>query len=286
MGDSGEGLIDAEARIQERQEEMERARVQRLPKTVRDPETRPRARVVEARADRARAAARRDDARAAPRAAPAGDRGSRPPHDRDQRRGLAALVARMRDPPRDVDPCRSSSWRRCDGRRGRAGTCSIRHLARLEDSARHFRFACPRSEIRDALDRAVRSADAPLRVRLLLAADGAVRVEQTPLELGDRRHARAVRAAARSIPSDVFLFHKTTNRAVYERARRPDCDDVILWNPAGEVTETTIANLVVEDSTAAGASRRRSPAACCPARCARNCWRRARSARRGSRSSS
>ena len=38
MGDSGEGLIDAEARIQERQEEMERARVHRLPKTVRDPE--------------------------------------------------------------------------------------------------------------------------------------------------------------------------------------------------------------------------------------------------------
>jgi hypothetical protein len=38
MGDSGEGLIDAEARIQERQEEMERARTNRLPKTVRDPE--------------------------------------------------------------------------------------------------------------------------------------------------------------------------------------------------------------------------------------------------------
>jgi hypothetical protein len=38
MGDSGEGLIDAEARIQERQEEMERARTHRQPKTVRDPE--------------------------------------------------------------------------------------------------------------------------------------------------------------------------------------------------------------------------------------------------------
>ena len=78
-------------------------------------------------------------------------------------------------------------------------------------------------------------------------------------------------------PSDVFLFHKTTNRAVYERARRPDCDDVILWNPAGEVTETTIANLVVEDvDSGAGGSRRRLPAACCPAPCARSCWRRAK----------
>ena len=133
-----------------------------------------------------------------------------------------------------------------------------------------------RREIRDALDRAVRSADAPLRVRLLLAADGAVRVEHTPLDqLGDGAHACAACAGARSIPSDDFLYHKTTNRAVYERARRPDCDDVILWNPAGEVTETTIANLVVEDvDGAAGGSRRRLPAACCPARCAPSCWRR------------
>ena len=33
--------------------------------------------------------------------------------------------------------------------------------------------------------------------------------------------------------------------------------------------------------TGAGGSRRRSPAVCCPARCARSCWRPARSAKRG-----
>jgi hypothetical protein len=38
MGDAGEGLIDAEARIQERQEEMEREREKKHLKTVRDPE--------------------------------------------------------------------------------------------------------------------------------------------------------------------------------------------------------------------------------------------------------
>ncbi|HVH28970.1 MAG TPA: hypothetical protein VM818_19555 [Vicinamibacterales bacterium] len=38
MGDSGEGLIDAEARIQERIDEMERARAQRHTGAVRDPE--------------------------------------------------------------------------------------------------------------------------------------------------------------------------------------------------------------------------------------------------------
>ena len=38
MGDAGEGLIDADARIQERMEELERERQQQQAKTVRNPE--------------------------------------------------------------------------------------------------------------------------------------------------------------------------------------------------------------------------------------------------------
>jgi hypothetical protein len=38
MGDAGEGLIDAEARIQERMEELERERASKGGKAVRDPE--------------------------------------------------------------------------------------------------------------------------------------------------------------------------------------------------------------------------------------------------------
>ncbi|HEV3141271.1 MAG TPA: hypothetical protein VGY57_12175 [Vicinamibacterales bacterium] len=38
MGDSGEGLIDAEARIQERMEDLERERQSQGKKTVQDPE--------------------------------------------------------------------------------------------------------------------------------------------------------------------------------------------------------------------------------------------------------
>jgi para-aminobenzoate synthetase/4-amino-4-deoxychorismate lyase len=49
-------------------------------------------------------------------------------------------------------------------------------------------------------------------------------------------------------PADRFLYHKTTHRQVYERARAGvgDCDDVLLWNGAGEVTEATTANVIVE----------------------------------------
>jgi para-aminobenzoate synthetase/4-amino-4-deoxychorismate lyase len=48
--------------------------------------------------------------------------------------------------------------------------------------------------------------------------------------------------------SDPFLFHKTTNRKVYEAARAacPGYDDVLLFNEQGEVTESTIANVAVD----------------------------------------
>ena len=51
-------------------------------------------------------------------------------------------------------------------------------------------------------------------------------------------------------PIDIdnpFLYHKTTNRSVYLEAkeRHPGYDDVLLWNEDGQLTESTIANLVL-----------------------------------------
>ena len=46
---------------------------------------------------------------------------------------------------------------------------------------------------------------------------------------------------------DAFLCHKTTHRLAYDQARErhPDADDVLLWNEAGELTESCLANLLV-----------------------------------------
>jgi para-aminobenzoate synthetase/4-amino-4-deoxychorismate lyase len=48
-------------------------------------------------------------------------------------------------------------------------------------------------------------------------------------------------------PADPLLFHKTTARTRYDRARDrfPDADDVVLVNTLGRVTETTRANIAV-----------------------------------------
>ena len=47
---------------------------------------------------------------------------------------------------------------------------------------------------------------------------------------------------------DRFLYHKTTHRHVYAaaEAERVGCDEVILWNARGEITEGTIFNVVIE----------------------------------------
>lgn len=132
-----------------------------------------------------------------------------------------------------------------------AGSCALldRHLARLTDSARYFDFRLDAAAARARLaEAAARAGPEGARVRLLVAADGAIAVEVAPLPVD---HAGPVRVALAADPvasADPFLFHKTTRRAVYEtrRSARPDVFDVVLRNERGELTELTTGNLVVE----------------------------------------
>jgi para-aminobenzoate synthetase/4-amino-4-deoxychorismate lyase len=120
-----------------------------------------------------------------------------------------------------------------------------RHLHRMGQSATYFGYRCSSGELRAHLDRAVAGSSGAQRVRLLLSRDGDIKVECTPLTpVGPA--ARLGIATSPVDPRDPFLYHKTTNRLVYVDARRPDCDDVVLWNPERQVTESTIANIVVD----------------------------------------
>lgn len=122
-----------------------------------------------------------------------------------------------------------------------------RHLARLRDSAECFRFGCDLGQIRAMLDTAVGDLIGPSKIRVLVSQDGAIVCEGIDLGAPPEGPVPISLAADPVDPSDVFLFHKTTRRGVYERARasRPDRDTVLLWNPDGDVTEATEANVVV-----------------------------------------
>jgi para-aminobenzoate synthetase / 4-amino-4-deoxychorismate lyase len=123
------------------------------------------------------------------------------------------------------------------------------HLMRMTRSAAYFDFSFERFKVEQELDAAVgRLEPVPHRVRLLVARDGSVEVQLFPLEEVEER---VLTVGISPIPvdsSNPFLYHKTTHRAVYERALsgQPQCDDVILLNERGEVTESCYGNVVAQ----------------------------------------
>lgn len=121
------------------------------------------------------------------------------------------------------------------------------HLDRLGSSARFFGFRFELEAATSELKRAVGDADAELRVRLALGRDGSVRIETSEAPPPAEGPVRLALNDEPVDPNDVWLFHKTSRRAPYDRRRdrRPDVDDVILVNSRGVVTESTIANLAV-----------------------------------------
>lgn len=159
-------------------------------------------------------------------------------------REYAECLAKARVLDRDVTPfslLETMKWTPDEG-----FALLARHLSRMAGSARYFGFPFDRARVDRALREAVGGCE-PLRVRALLDEDGVVRIETSPLPL---RAGAPVTGGLAKLPvdaSDPFLFHKTTRRAVYEAAAasRPDCHEVVLWNAAGHLTETTIANIAV-----------------------------------------
>jgi para-aminobenzoate synthetase / 4-amino-4-deoxychorismate lyase len=121
------------------------------------------------------------------------------------------------------------------------------HLERLTASARYFGFRLDAEDALAALKAAAADATGPVRVRLTLERGGAVTAEASPLPPASDGPVRLAIDEEPVDPSDVFLFHKTTRRDGYGRriARHPGVEDVLLVNPFGQVTESTIANVAV-----------------------------------------
>jgi len=122
-----------------------------------------------------------------------------------------------------------------------------RHMKRLSQSADYFSFASVEEQIRDSLmDLAIRHADGTWKIKVELQKDGQFEIGSIQISTG--RLIRRVALASKAIDSsNRFLFHKTTQRDFYssEIEQRPDCDDIIFFNERGEITESSIANVVV-----------------------------------------
>ncbi len=141
------------------------------------------------------------------------------------------------------------------------------HISRLQTTADHFGFECDSQEMLSKLESITGTSD--LRVRLTVDEFGSPQIELSPLEPLDSLNTSDHIPETSSTPLPVvgldslpvdraneFLYHKTTDRARYVDARARQRErlglaedsnlDVLLWNDRGELTESTIGNLVFE----------------------------------------
>jgi para-aminobenzoate synthetase/4-amino-4-deoxychorismate lyase len=124
-----------------------------------------------------------------------------------------------------------------------------KHLARMLDSAAYFDIPITKEKLEDYLKQISSEFFTPQRVRILLDEIGDLQHESVLFETPENQEALKACLAKAPIESrNAYLFHKTTQREVYESARKgsEEFDDVLLYNELSELTEFTIGNLVVE----------------------------------------
>ena len=125
-----------------------------------------------------------------------------------------------------------------------------RHMSRMADSAEYFDFPFNPALIASELMQAASAfGDNSYRVRMTLNRQNQICIDSRAIEQVPSIQSLRVVLARTSVDSgDPFLYHKTTNRTVYDAAKKAysEYDDVILQNERGEVTEGCIGNIVAQ----------------------------------------
>jgi len=124
-----------------------------------------------------------------------------------------------------------------------------RHLKRLQESAEYFDFPLDLSRVHSELQNLTSTLpQEPHKIRLLVSRSGAVKAQAIKLDTKKPGFADLPLAASPVDPANRFLYHKTTNREIYNQAlrARPGYQDVLLYNHRSQITESTIANIALE----------------------------------------
>jgi para-aminobenzoate synthetase/4-amino-4-deoxychorismate lyase len=126
------------------------------------------------------------------------------------------------------------------------------HLKRLKKSADYFSYSFDKKIVKEALEKVSASFDPSkkYRVRLLLKKTGEVSVALSPLLQPTKNPARITVSGEKMRKDNTFLYHKTTNRTIYDReytrCSAENFFDVIFLNTEGEVTEGAITNIMIQ----------------------------------------
>lgn len=126
------------------------------------------------------------------------------------------------------------------------------HLERAKQSAEYFSYPFNRKNTLLELEKISKNFTYErYRVRLTFDMYGKINIETSPIL---HQYSKEIKLFIIEEPierNDIFLYHKTTNREQYEKHKKkidgiPETSDLLFVNENGEITETTIANIVVE----------------------------------------
>ncbi|NQT95147.1 MAG: aminodeoxychorismate synthase component I [Candidatus Omnitrophica bacterium] len=125
------------------------------------------------------------------------------------------------------------------------------HLERLSESASYFNFLYDKRVVIKALQDKLLNLDKKksYRVRLLLNKEGATAV--TSILLAQDGTEKLITLSGNRVSSEsLFLFHKTTNRKIYDEEYKRHKDrgfcDIIFQNEKDEITEGAISNIFIK----------------------------------------
>ncbi len=122
-----------------------------------------------------------------------------------------------------------------------------RHLARMKESANALGFAFDRHMARNELQAATFALRVPSKVRLLLAASGAIAIETSAMPTLAEAPVPVAVTALPVDPADFRLRHKTSDRGFYDAARAASgAFEVLFVDPQGRLTEGSFTSLFVE----------------------------------------
>ncbi|MDY6934303.1 MAG: aminodeoxychorismate synthase component I [Spirochaetota bacterium] len=124
------------------------------------------------------------------------------------------------------------------------------HLNRMKDSAEYFDYKFNEKEFLLGLnDISETLTDGRYKVRILLEKSGGMQINTSRVDNIERNYKISI-SEYHTESNNIFFFHKTTNRHIYERelikARERGCFDVIFLNEKDEITEGSITNIYIK----------------------------------------
>lgn len=122
------------------------------------------------------------------------------------------------------------------------------HLKRLEKSAKYFSIFYKEKEIKERLNKVTLEKNRDFKIKLILSPEGKITIEKEVVK--KIKGPVKIRLSSKKVNSkDIFLYHKVTKRAFYDREREKGLEkgyfETIFLNQRDELTQGAITNIFI-----------------------------------------